>query len=185
MQKKIVSIVGNGPLTQPEIDFIEACDIVIRFNLTPNIGNRNFKTTILYSVCNSKRLGRYIKNKEYQKHCAFINAQKVISAYSPEVIRKYMRPVSLWDKLKGTRPDWTAEYSELCKEYEKEFEYLSLKDFKAACQRLAISGHHKDFIPSTGFLAILKSLEAYPLANYEISLVGFSFQGWKKHAWEK
>lgn len=179
--KKEVAIVGNGPLTHSDHCEIQASDVVVRFNLTPNFDCGYPKTTELFVAM--PPMGSYVRKRKYKKDHAFLQADKVVFPYHPEIVKAKCKPLSLWKKIKGRKLDYTDDLINVCRLYQKDFEVFSVKTYNESCRKLNIYGDRNDFMPSSGFLSILQVIDKYDLSEHSVKIFGFNFSGWAGHDW--
>lgn len=179
----MIAIVGNGALSQADVDSIRAFEHVVRFNLTPNIHSASeARTTELFLSASSKQIGQYLRKSEYSTDPAFQSASKIIIPYSSDIIRRCMRPPNILSRLKGRRLDWTPLCREVSQKSGKDLEIISTTEYYKACFSLNIKGTWRDFIPSSGFLAVQRAL-ARTENSAAVHVFGFGFEGWKRHYW--
>ena len=180
----MIAIVGNGPLTEANISLMRDFKHIVRFNLTQNIPSASeAHTTELFLAVSSKQIGHYLSEGGYAVDPAFQSATKIVSPYSPEIIRSCMKQPNILSRLKGRRSDWTNVCREIARKSGKEFEVLSSEEYYKSCALLSIRGTWRDSIPSSGFLSVQREL-ARKVDREPIHVFGFGFRGWKRHHWE-
>ncbi|PWW02077.1 hypothetical protein DFR52_102744 [Hoeflea marina] len=181
---KTVAIVGNGPLEEADKRFVGAADIVTRFNLVPRehlaLSDR---TDEHFLSCSSKQVGDYLAAGSYESDPCFRNAGRIVLPYHPGIIAACMPQPSWLSRLKGRRADWTSVCERAAARFGKQLVILTEEDYRSACRALGIGGEGRDFYPSSGYLAVMRALKIYQPSMHRIHLLGFGFQGWKRHPW--
>jgi len=192
MTRKKCFIIGNGSLPYDLSAQIDAADYVLRFNEPPllrdevGVGWSGSKTDCLM-LCNSgKPMQLKLENPQFL-HSPFVQAaQELILVYHPSIIRRFFKSPLITSRfINGRKSDWTWEAIEKLGALDKKITILSPQFYLRACADLGIEGQDmKKIFPSTGYLGICYMLRHCDLAQWSISLTGFSWQGWKRHAWE-
>lgn len=181
------AIVGNGPLSADDRALIATADHIIRFNRTPNLsGDSNARTDELVLACSNNQIGKFLSRGHYRSDQAFQQAKRLVLPYHQIIIRRYMmRQLSLFERLKGRRSDWTDYCLEVANQQGKIAEVLSADLYYEACNILNIQVDSKNFFPSSGFMIILRALRDNYHRPDEIHIYGFGFTGWEGHPWER
>jgi hypothetical protein len=110
-------------------------------------------------------------------------AETIVLPLNPIVIRNY-HPRPNWIAwLRGQRWESTQAMLEVFGRT-KPVTVFPVDHYERCCEELGIfSESKKQVFPSSGFLATSWLMRKFP--NAKINLFGFSFQGWKRHAWER
>jgi hypothetical protein len=182
-----VAIVGNGPVAEGLAKCIDASDMVIRFNEPAGAPDRiGTRTDILFVMNSGKSMQRRVSDPSYLASPRVVEARRIILPYHPSIIARYHPKPNLLSRAKGRKADWTAEAIAMFEAAGKAITVLPAEFYEDCCQELGISaGERTTLFPSTGLIGIryvLHELAALPGA---ISLYGFSWQGWKRHAWDR
>ena len=180
-----VAIVGNGPVADGAGADIDAADLVVRFNdAVHEPGRAGSRTDILFLVNSGKTMQRRIQDPSFVASVIFRDASRLILPYHPDVIARYHPRPNILSRLKGRKSDWTAEAISVFGRHGKEVSVLPLQFYEECCAELGIAeGDRRRLFPSTGFIGIRYAIEIYPAPEWQIDLYGFSWEGWKRHAW--
>jgi hypothetical protein len=185
MARKKLYIIGNGPVSGDMSAEINAADFVVRFNEPKAaIGKTGTRTDILF-LCNAgKPMQRRLADRGFLDSPMMKDAKEVILAYHPEIVRRYFPKPNMLSRLKGRREDWTMPTILALGGAGKTCVILPTDFYFEGCKALGLTGDRLGKVfPSTGYFGIYFVLDRYPAAHWDIFLCGFSWQGWKKHAW--
>jgi len=189
MARKNCFIIGNGNLPRTLSARIDAADYVLRFNEPPlataGAAGAGIKTDCLM-LCNSgKPMQLKLASEQFHLSPFFMAAEEVILVYHPAIIRRFFKkPLITSRLLQGRKRDWTKQALEKLGGMGKKITILPPQFYLEACADLGLKGDDlKHVFPSTGYLGIHYVLQQYPLDEWHITLTGFSWQGWKRHAW--
>jgi len=179
-----MAIIGNGPIRTDLSEFIDACDLVLRFNECKNYGIHSGRKIDILCINNTgapaQRIvdGRMIRSASY-----YDSISEVWFPRNAEIHKKYAQAVEPPSPLIEF-VDWTDELivsNELAavttQRFSGEFYGMVFHKLKNKTPEPFVS-------PSTGFLAIEYVLSEPRFSEYEIILIGFSFQGWRGHPWK-
>lgn len=182
--KRLV-IVGNGRLPTDARQFIDAADLVVRFNKPPHSADEaGTRTDILFVANAGKPMQRRLEDPTYPVSPFFTRAGQVVLPYDPDIIRRYHPHPNLLSRLKGRRADWTRHTENLFRKAGKPVTILPAGFYVQCCEALGIAdAERKRRFPSTGFIAFRYCLEHFPAPSWQIALCGFSWEGWNKHEW--
>lgn len=183
--KRRLFIVGNGLLPFDMSERVDASDHVIRFNEPKqSIGLSGTRTDWLF-VCNTgDPMRRRLRAPGYPSSPFVQNADLVFLVYHPTIVRKYFIKPNILSRLKGKRTDWTQATLDMFAEAGKTVALLPPDNYKAGCAELGLSAPLLTSVfPSTGYFGIRYTLERLPAAEWDVEIAGFSWQGWKRHAW--
>ena len=185
MARKKLYIVGNGPIAGDMSATIDAADFVVRFNEPKTaIGVSGSKTDILF-LCNAgKPMQRRLADPNFLTSAIMKDAKEVILAYHPLIISRYFPKPNILSRAKGRREDWTLATILALGNVGKTNIVLQADFYYEGCRTLGLPEDKLGKVfPSTGFFGIYYILNRFPAAEWDISVCGFSWTGWKKHAW--
>lgn len=180
--KKTLIIVGNAPLARDLSAEVDAADFVVRFN--EPIGMSGTRTDLLMLATTSKPMQRRLSDPSFLQTPTFKAAKEVMLAYHPSIIRKYHPVPNFLSRLKGRRSDWTMQTIEIIGSAGKEIRIMPPQFYLAGCRELGIAEENLSKIfPSTGFFGIWYMLGKCPEESWNVKICGFTWEGWKRHAW--
>jgi hypothetical protein len=183
---KRLSIIGNGPLPPDVSGRIDASDAVIRFNNPVHPTNEaGSRTDILFVVNSGKTMQVRLQEPGFLTSPYFVTARQIILPYDPEIIHKYHPKPNPLSKLKGRRADWTEPAKVMFERAGKNVTVLPASFYEDCCEELEIAERERSrLFPSTGFIGIRYGIQTFPPPEWVVEVFGFSFEGWKRHAWE-
>ena len=186
MARKTAIIVGNGRLGHDISSYVDGAQFVMRFN-EPNLaaGLSGKRTDMIMLAASSKILYRRLLAPDFMDNAALKATQIFMLAYHPYIIRKYHPRPNVFQRLQGRRGDWTMQAIELLGRAGKEIRIMPPQTYTDGCNELGIAGRRmRKVFPSTGFLGIRYALSRFPASEWDVSLCGFSWEGWKRHDWQ-
>jgi hypothetical protein len=181
---EIVSIVGNGPLSQEQKKRIEKSDRIYRFNSPPPDHIDNYSRTNTLVLSNSSKQTRLLlESNDYLEGPVFKLAESVLLPYHPKIISEYMPKPNFVSRLKGMKADWT----ELCIikacNLDKQYKVIDEQTYHLACRKIGIAEHEaRKKFPSSGIMTIISCIHQYK-NSAKVEIYGFGFKGWKRHDW--
>lgn len=183
--KKTLVLVGNAPLGSDLSQSIDNADYVVRFNDAQHpVGQSGTKTDLLMVAATSKHMQRRLQEPDFMQSPVFKAAQEILLPYHPSIIAKYHPQPNILSRLKGRRADWTHQTIDIIGEY-KDIHIMSPQFYMQACAELGIAEKDmKRLFPSTGFLGIWHMLQTHDAGEWDIRICGFTWEGWKRHAWD-
>jgi hypothetical protein len=183
--RKRLFIVGNGPLPRDMSAEIDSADFVVRFNEPKaSIGMSGTKTDWLFLNNCGKPMQRRVENPAYVESPIVKAARWVFFAYHPIVAKRYQVKPNILSRLKGRRADWTGAALDMFGRAGKEVVILPSTFYEEGCAELGIpKSQMTKVFPSTGYFGIRYVLREFPSDIWEIHLCGFTWEGWKRHAW--
>jgi len=191
MGRKNCFIIGNGALPYDLCASIDKADYVLRFN-EPSLeaGGRGWSgvRSDCLMLCNSGKPMQLKLASQQFLHSPFLQAAgEVILVYHPAIIRRFFKsPLITSRLLHGRKRDWTWEVIEKIGILGKKITILPPQFYLQACSALGIEAEQmKTLFPSTGYLGIRYILQKFSFDEWNITLTGFSWQGWKRHAWQR
>jgi hypothetical protein len=185
MARKQLYIVGNGPITGDMSPRIDGSDFVVRFNEPKaSAGMSGTKTDILF-LCNAgKPMQRRLEDSSFLTSAIMKDAGQVILAYHPIIIDRYFPKPNALSRLKGRREDWTFATIMALGAIGKTSTVFPASFYMEGCRELGLPQDKMGIVfPSTGYFGIFHILRHFSPAEWTISLCGFSWEGWKRHAW--
>lgn len=184
MRKKI-AIVGNAPINYDLSDMIDSCDIVVRFNEYPRWGNHSGRKTDVLCVCNTgtpaekMSTNRMILNAPFYHSSLevwFPRNEDVHQSHIVKYCAKFNQ-AKYYKDLSGMLINSNQLSADQVISFSPE-----LND--TAFNKLMKVAKWPFIVPSTGFLTMEYILNEPRFSDYDKSLVGFSFRGWRGHPWE-
>ncbi len=177
-----VFIIGNGLVDADIADDVDAAGSVVRFNAAPNYGRKTGTRCDVLALNNTgswaRRLGRdgFLRGRPFTAACTTI------------LFPRPAHPSWKQAALRLANRTWRLEYSRRILAanglLEKEVVYLP-RGFAAECLRMLLDQGRprvRARVPSTGFLVLEHYLRTREDAS--IAVVGFAFEGWKRHPFE-
>lgn len=184
MHSKTLIIVGNGPIGYDLSKTIDNADYVVRFNQPNNhSGMSGTKTDQLVFATSSKQAWMSLDNQSFLCSKAVTDAQEILFAIHPLIIKKYHPQPNFLSYFFGKRADATYKAINIFGEHGKTVKILPPEFYLKAASALGIQGKKlRECFPSTGFLSIWQHLQYRP-ENMQIKICGFGWKGWKRHPW--
>ncbi|HET7411803.1 MAG TPA: hypothetical protein VFJ18_03995 [Pararhizobium sp.] len=178
-------VVGNGPLPENFAATIDAADKVVRFNEAKQpLSASGTKTDLLFLNNTGKPMQRRLNDPGYIVSPIIRSAGTIVFAYHPTTIAQYLIRPNLLSRLKGRRADWTAAALDMFGGAGKDVLILPPTFYEEGCAELGIPAHAmRKVFPSTGYFGIRYVLREFPAQEWDIDICGFSWEGWKRHAW--
>ncbi|WP_313958393.1 hypothetical protein [Chelativorans salis] len=185
MVRKRAFIVGNGSLPFDMSERVDASDHVVRFNEPKkSIGMSGTKTKWLFVANSGKPMQRRLNDPNYPTSPIVRAADMVFFLYHPTIIRNYFIQPNFLSRLKGRRGDWTQDALAMFGEAGKTVAILPPTYYEEGCAELGLtSAMLTSVFPSSGYFGIRYALERLPAEEWDVEIAGFSWQGWKRHAW--
>jgi hypothetical protein len=181
--KKIV-IVGNADVKADHSEFVNSCDLVVRFNLCRNYKKNTGDRVDILCLVNSWKPGRrHCKSGEVSQLC-FIKSLKQVWFYAP--------PKPFWNNICAHifKDIQALEYREYSKKIiernglsDKHIEYTQKEIHEALHKKLQANGAAKYSLPSSGMSVIEKIVSGEKYQEYKKYIVGFTYEGWSGHPW--
>lgn len=183
--KKTVILVGNAPLRSELSQKIDNADYVVRFNDAAHpVKLGGTKTDLLMVAATSKPMQKRLQEPHFVQSAIFKAAKEILLPYHPSIIAKYHPQPNILSRLKGRREDWTHQTIDIIGAY-KDIRIMSPQFYLQACAAINIAEKDmKKLFPSTGFLGIWHMLQTHNTEEWDILICGFTWQGWKRHAWD-
>lgn len=183
--RKTVTIVGNGPLPRDLSQDVDAADFVLRFNEPKTSACMSgTRTDLLMFATSSKQAWQTLSNTDFLNSDVFQQTKEVMFAFHPHIIHEFHPQPNILSRLKGRRADATMQTIEVFGGAGKPIRIMPPQFYLEGCKALGIpeSKMHGLF-PSTGFFGIWYILQGFSSELWDIKLCGFSWEGWKRHAW--
>lgn len=180
-----VVVVGNGPLARDLSNEVDSADFVLRFNEPKASKGMSGTRTDMLMVNNSgKPMQRRLNDPSYFASPIVQAAREVVFAYHPRIIRDYLIQPNFMSRLRGRRADWTLEAIERLGKAGKEVRIMPPSFYEDGCAELGLPRERmREVFPSTGYLGLRQICLMFPSPKYRVEFCGFSWEGWKRHAW--
>lgn len=174
---KKIYIIANSPITANfNKEIIKKDDITILFN----IPIRQDINPDLIFVANTIHPAKKFYRSSYITKLP--NTSKIIFPYSDTTIQNF-KPLEKISKFTDIIRGWSSNGGKkIIKKLKCAYEYVSFEDYNNLTQILNINS--EIYIPSTGAIAINYALNKFDSAEYEIILVGFTFEGSPCHMFQ-
>jgi hypothetical protein len=184
MSKRVV-VVGNGPLPRDLTEHVESADFVLRFNEPKaSKGMSGTKTDMLMVNNSGKPMQRRLRDPGYFRSPIVQAAREIVFPYHPYTIRTWMIQPTLISRLRGRRSDWTLQALESLGQAGKEVRIMPPSFYEDACAELGLNREQmRSVFPSTGYLGLRHIFGLFPAPDHRVEICGFSWEGWKRHAW--
>ena len=177
-----VVIVGNAPVTRDHADRVDAADLVIRFNVPRTWYDGTGRRFDAWVIANGVAGRAFVRNRTF--------ADAPFRDLPSEI--RFPRAVEVHADLRATRDSGFLKAKSEHDVAERILKRNGLRQrwlrFDAAFYRRCLDRLRSidplidpTSIPSAGFLATNHVLETRPGA--EVTLVGFTFEGWPGHPW--
>ncbi|WP_245445024.1 glycosyltransferase family 29 protein [Pseudaminobacter soli (ex Li et al. 2025)] len=178
-------VVGNGPLSRDFSEHVDSADFVIRFNEPKaGIGLSGTKTDWLFMANSGNPMQRRLGDVGLLTSPIFRAAKEIIFPYHPLIIERYFEKLRLSSRLKGKRRDWTLPSIMTFGGADKEVRIMPPQFYERGCRALGLPADKmRVLFPSTGYFGIWHALERHPAKEWRVEVCGFTWQGWKSHAW--
>ncbi len=175
-----VVIVGNGTVAPLATDVIARADLVIRFNECRSFEDSRGRTDIV-AVCNTGRPAKaMLASENWPSHVAVSSAQEIWCVRDPR------KMFSLRRVLAATHPelgdfcdDGTVAFQQFCQQRGKHCHVIDESVHDLVDDALFAFGTEPYVVPSSGMIVIAWAMQAF--AGSEISITGFSHEGWELH----
>lgn len=187
MTRKTAIIIGNGKLHSDVSAIVDDAEFVMRFN-EPNLsgGMSGTRADMLMLAASSKAMQRRLVDPAFLESPAFKAVKEVVLVYHPGIIRQYHPKPNILSRLKGRKADWSMQAIDLIGSAGKEIRIMPPQFYLHGCAALGITGSRmREVFPSTGFLGICHVLLNFAEDEWEVKLCGFTWEGWKRHAWQE
>lgn len=177
---RTVALVGNSSNSEGYGDQIDGHDCVVRLNRAPYYGAAGLRTDVL--VINNWGFPSYAMTRgtmPINEH-AFESAKMI---WLP-VPAEEMKPVGPEHQINLPWPAFADFTDDVINSLVGTRPYRQFPPtiWRALIQELRILGAEQDKVPSTGAQALAYIVRVWPKAN--VSLFGFSHEGWSGHPWE-
>lgn len=181
---KRMVIVGNGPVGRDLSTLVDAADFVLRFNEPKaSVGMTGVRTDRLMMANSAKQMQQLIDRPDFLASPIFVAAREIVFPYHPDIVARYFPRPNFLSRLKGRRADWTWPALLKLGAAGKEIRIMPPRFYEDGCRALGLPREKMDRIfPSTGFFGIWHALETLG-PDWRIEICGFTWQGWRKHAW--
>lgn len=184
-----IFIIGNGPIANPQEITPAAGDLIVRFNMpsSQSMAIAQGRTDYLFTA-NSKAVFLENLEKGLLTSPAVLSKPTVVMPYHPTIIRAHL-PKRRHKFLKILRKrgidDGTMDCIEAFGKPRLPLLLLSAEHYYHCCSTLGIDNDQPSpQVPSTGYIAIRYFLNNPLFRKYQMTLTGFTWQGWHGHVWD-
>lgn len=183
----MIVVIGNAPLNRDFSALVDSADQVIRFN-EPRTFNKGSGTRFDTWVIANLKGGRYFARQRIFRHADYRTRPRQIwfprcaGVHSTLLRGKLLAPNLAAD----SDVDYSAEIVKQNKLPQKNQLRFSESFYWSCIEQLYDLNRPEVVqvkIPSTGFMAVHYLLSV--LSAKSVTLIGFSWQGWEGHPWEK
>ena len=176
-----ITLVGNAPLLQDRSSLIDSSDFVVRFNLPQSYGGNGGIRFDAWVLANGKGASKFARERTFID-APYRDIPKRIWIPREMEVHRALRRGAANELLK---PGNEVDYSE---------EILRENRLRQPCDRIGADVYWRsisalqrlfpglDKMPSSGFVVLTYVLQRFP--DSQITLIGFSFEGWSGHPWE-
>lgn len=178
-------LVGNAPLGGCIASLVDGAARVIRFNRARGHGAESgSRTDELYLINHGGQMAEWLERDELPRLAAIGDGVTVVL------------PIPMLPgHLPAPRPHEPAPDPDRVNHLEvarrrleragRRVESVSLAEYRAVQRALAtVGGRWRDHHPSTGFVALFRTLLGADEDGRRVELCGFTFEGWRGHSWE-
>jgi ribosomal protein L39E len=181
---KSLSVIGNGKVNKDLSNIIDKSDVVVRFNNLDNYNlNTGTKITIWVLSSNKILLTRLIENPK-----PIVDKAKLNNSIKQELIFSIPTffPVKTESQIEQNRKERDYAVNQFLNHFDLMKHPYSMIEFPInyLFDLQPEKWLSKYQCPSNGYL-ITRFFADNPIySDYEINLVGFSWEGWEGHPWE-
>lgn len=182
---KTIAVVGNGEIAAGSAQQIDACDMVVRFNLCRSYGAGGVKSDVI-ALCNTGRPAKHmLSSVDWLSHPAVQKAGEIWSVRSADKFNE-MRPevLSRHPELDDFFEDFTPEIASLAARFGKSHRVIDRALHEAVDVHLAKLTGEPYVCPSSGLVALVHILKKVKGPGDEVLIAGFGHQGWALHPFE-
>lgn len=179
---RTIIIVGNGEVPEGAAAFIDAADIVIRFNDCRSIGAGGTKTDIV-AVCNTGRPAlAMLAGGDWKTSPPVMAASEFWCVRDPDKFASLRaRVVAEHPDLEDFCDDYTEGFAAFAASTGRAFKVISANVHETLDDELRSLGAKDYVVPSSGLIVMAEVLESLAEPDDVILLAGFSHQGWQWH----
>ncbi|WVT72403.1 Urease operon accessory protein [Sinorhizobium chiapasense] len=180
--RRLIMIVGNGPVPDGAAAAIDAADLVVRFNDCRSVGSGGHKTDIV-AVCNTGRPGLAMLGGGRWKTSSAVRQAREIWC-----VRSGAKFAALRATLAKTHPDlddfcddYTAGFESFSRSTNRRFRIVPAPVHEQLDHGLASFSPDPYVVPSSGLIVIADILSNIATADDDVVLAGFGHAGWQWH----
>ncbi|MGG7516533.1 Urease operon accessory protein [Allorhizobium undicola] len=175
-------IVGNGEVAADAAPFIDACDMVIRFNGCRNFGLAGRRTDIV-ALCNTGRPAKAMLEDETWRASEAVKAASALWMVRDPAHFEALRTgiLARHPELDDFFDDYTAAFAGLCASQGKQHVVIPGAIHGEAVAQLRLHDGDPGVVPSSGMIVITHLLNDPAYRQDKIMLTGFSHEGWEGH----
>lgn len=180
---KRMIILGNAPMTMDMSEYIDASDLIVRFNECRNYGKGTGSRVDVLCINNfGQPAEEWAKDQTYKKLPFIGQVREIWLPRTPSLLEhrktvkdRHFNPARFRDLGDALVSGNQLEDRSIVK-FSDALNERILNDLKSLS-----SGEFRE--PSTGILAIAHILAQPRFADYRKIILGFTFEGWTGHPW--
>ena len=185
---KRICVIGNAELLSNSTQFVDNSEVVIRINDCKNYTGLSGRKTDLVFVNNTgEPARRLVVNAPFQNQELFSHVDKFVFVRDIKVHRRFLLATEQerYLNLIDDHADEIVHHNEiLSNRTDKLSKKFNLDVFRAIWQERKRRWIPGPFImPSTGIFAVMYAVGLKEMLGYDVTLIGFTFHGWKGHPW--
>lgn len=180
--RRLIMIVGNGPVPDGASAAIDAADIVVRFNDCRSVVSGGQKTDIV-AVCNTGRPGLAMLGGGRWKTSAPVRQAREIWC-----VRTGAKFAGMRAGLAETHPDlddfcddYTVGFESFSRSTGRRFRVVPAAVHEQVDRDLARFSPDRYVVPSSGMIVIADILSHLAMPDDDVVLAGFGHSGWQWH----
>lgn len=175
-------IVGNGAVAEGAGAIIDAADFVVRFNLSRNTAQSGRRTDAV-AVCNTGRpANEMLDGPEWRDSAPVRAAREIWSVRDPEKFASLRPQLAVnHPELDDFCDDRTEDFARFAAENGKRHRIIPALVHEAADAALVAHSPGSYVVPSSGLVVLFHVLSEPEFSGSEITLAGFSHEGWDGH----
>lgn len=186
VDRRRITIVGNGEIAQALAGRIDASDLVIRFNECQSFGGNGGTRTDVIAVCNTGRPASAMLTSE-----DWMRSQPVQDCLELWCVRDPGKFAAMRGPLRSTHPalddfcdDFTDGFSAFAADAGKLFYVLPTAVHDRLDHELDAHEAGSYVTPSSGLMAIAHVLSAERFSGWDVQIAGFGHVGWEHHPFD-
>ena len=188
MTRRVV-LVGNAPLGRSIAARVDAADHVVRFNKARGFGAESgTRTDELYLVNHGGQMAEWLAEDDLTAHPAVRAARTIVLPVPPLPGHLSAGEARALERASGVPvdPDRINHHDAARRLLERAGHAVlgvDVDEYRAAQDALVGRGTAGEPYPSTGFIAIVRTV-ARASDDERVELFGFTFEGWRGHSWD-
>lgn len=185
---KRLSVIGNGVIHKDWSKTIDTSDVVVRFNNLNNYNlNSGTKTSIWVLSSNKILLNRFVENPKSIEERTKLNLTESLQS---SLNLFFSIPIFFPTKGKSQIEQDNKERTEAVNQFLNHFNLIEhpFRIIEFPINYLFDLQPEKWLpnyeCPSNGYLITRLLTDSHEYSDYEINLIGFTWEGWEGHPWE-